>query len=45
MGAQLPADRLDIMFEAVDEEHRLVKLVGRGTWASRLKHLRLGGET
>jgi tRNA threonylcarbamoyladenosine biosynthesis protein TsaE len=43
MGAQLPADRLDIMFEAAHEEHRLVKLVGRGSWAPRLKTLRLGG--
>ncbi|NOT42142.1 MAG: tRNA (adenosine(37)-N6)-threonylcarbamoyltransferase complex ATPase subunit type 1 TsaE [Alphaproteobacteria bacterium] len=45
MGLQLPDDRLDIMFEAVDGETRLMKLVGRGSWVARLKTLRLpGGE-
>jgi tRNA threonylcarbamoyl adenosine modification protein YjeE len=43
MGTQLPPDRLDLMFEAADGEHRLVKLVGRGSWAQRLKTMRLGG--
>lgn len=43
MGGRLPGDRLDIMFEAAHEEHRLIKLVGRGSWAQRLKTLRLGG--
>lgn len=40
MGGELPEDRLDIMFEAVDGESRLIKLVGRGTWVARLKVLR-----
>lgn len=43
MGLQLPDDRLDIMFEAVDGETRLMKLVGRGSWVARLKALRLPG--
>jgi tRNA threonylcarbamoyladenosine biosynthesis protein TsaE len=43
MGLQLPLDRLDIMFEAVDGEARLMKLVGRGSWVARLKALRLPG--
>ncbi len=43
MGLQLPADRLDIVFEAVDGESRLIKLVGRGAWVARLKTLRLPG--
>lgn len=43
MGTHLPGDRLDIMFEAVHEEHRLIKIVGRGSWAQRLKTLQLGG--
>ena len=46
MGDHLPEDRLDIMFEATegDGETRLMKLVGRGSWVSRLKALRLPGE-
>jgi tRNA threonylcarbamoyladenosine biosynthesis protein TsaE len=43
MGAALSPDRLDIMFEAVDGEKRLMKLVGRGSWARRLKCLKLPG--
>lgn len=43
MGMQLPPDRLDIMFEAVDGEARLMKLVGRGSWSARVKTLRLPG--
>ena len=43
MGVQLPGDRLDIMFEAVDGESRLMKLVGRGSWSVRLNTLRLPG--
>lgn len=43
MGLQLPGDRLDIMFEAIDGESRLMKLVGRGSWSTRLKTLRLPG--
>jgi tRNA threonylcarbamoyladenosine biosynthesis protein TsaE len=43
MGSQLPADRLDLMFEAADGETRLLKLVGRGSWASRVKALKLPG--
>lgn len=44
MGTLLPADRLDIMFEAANGETRLMKMVGRGTWVSRLKSLKLPGE-
>lgn len=45
MNEQLPDDRLDIMFEATEgeDETRLMKLVGRGSWAARLKTLRLPG--
>ena len=43
MGLHLPSDRLDIMFEAVDGESRLMKLVGRGSWSARLKTLKLPG--
>jgi tRNA threonylcarbamoyladenosine biosynthesis protein TsaE len=43
MGLQLPPDRLDIMFEAVDGETRLMKLVGRGSWSARVKTLHLPG--
>jgi tRNA threonylcarbamoyladenosine biosynthesis protein TsaE len=43
MSMQLPPDRLDIMFEAVDGESRLVKVVGRGSWSARLKTLHLPG--
>lgn len=43
MGVQLPADRLDLMFEAADGESRLMKIVGRGSWVARLKSLRLPG--
>ena len=43
MGLHLPGDRLDIMFEAVDGESRLMKLVGRGSWSARLKTLKLPG--
>jgi hypothetical protein len=31
------------MFEAVDGEARLMKLVGRGSWVALLKALRLPG--
>ena len=43
MGGGLPEDRLDIMFEAVNGESRLIKLVGRGSWVARLKTLKLPG--
>ena len=43
LGAQLPGDRLDIVFEAVDGETRLLKLIGRGSWSARVKTLRLLG--
>lgn len=43
MGLQLPPDRLDIMFEGIDGEFRMMKLVGRGSWAQRLRTLRLPG--
>lgn len=43
MGLRLPDDRLDIMFEAIDGESRLMKLVGRGSWVARLKTLRVPG--
>jgi len=40
MGDLLPADRLDIVFEGVeDDETRILKLIGRGSWAPRVKDL------
>jgi len=38
MGADLPADRLDIMLEHDDgADDRRAKLIGRGSWAQRLR--------
>lgn len=44
MGDLMPADRLDIILE-VDEgaEERRAKLIGRGSWAQRLRGLRQAG--
>jgi len=43
MGHALPADRLDIVIEGMDEENvdeeRIVKVVARGAWASRVGDL------
>jgi len=40
MSELLPADRLDIMFEVDDgADERRVKLIGRGTWADRIRGL------
>jgi tRNA threonylcarbamoyl adenosine modification protein YjeE len=40
MGDLLPADRLDVVFEGVeDDETRILKLIGRGSWAPRVKDL------
>jgi len=40
MGDMLPADRLDVVFEGVeDDEGRILKLIGRGSWAARVKDL------
>jgi tRNA threonylcarbamoyl adenosine modification protein YjeE len=42
MGALLPLDRLDVVFEGVeDDEERILKIIGRGSWASRVKELSL----
>jgi tRNA threonylcarbamoyl adenosine modification protein YjeE len=40
MGEDLPEDRLDVIMEVDDgAEDRRVKLIGRGSWASRVKFL------
>jgi tRNA threonylcarbamoyl adenosine modification protein YjeE len=40
MGELLPVDRLDVVFEGVeDDETRILKLIGRGSWAPRVKDL------
>ncbi len=40
MGEDLPEDRLDVIMEVDDDqEDRRVKLIGRGSWASRVKFL------
>lgn len=46
MSELLPADRLDIIME-VDEgvEERRTKLIGRGTWAARMRQLERRGLT
>lgn len=45
MGALMPDDRLDIILEVDDgTDERRVKIIGRGTWAPRLRALfRSGG--
>lgn len=46
MSELLPADRLDIMIEVDDgAEERRVKLIGRGTWADRMRTLARRGLT
>jgi tRNA threonylcarbamoyladenosine biosynthesis protein TsaE len=45
MGSLMPADRLDVILEVDDGvEERRVKLIGRGSWAQRLRDLRRRGE-
>jgi tRNA threonylcarbamoyladenosine biosynthesis protein TsaE len=43
MGPALPNDRLDVVIEGMDEENddeeRIVKLIARGDWASRVGDL------
>jgi tRNA threonylcarbamoyladenosine biosynthesis protein TsaE len=43
MGHALPTDRLDVVIEGMDEENdheeRIVKVIARGTWASRVGDL------
>lgn len=43
MGHALPADRLDVVIEGMDEENdheeRIVKVIARGAWASRVGDL------
>ena len=40
MAEELPEDRLDVIMEVDDgAEDRRVKLIGRGSWASRVKFL------
>jgi len=46
MSELLPADRLDIMIEVDDgAEERRFKLIGRGTWADRVRELARRGLT
>jgi tRNA threonylcarbamoyladenosine biosynthesis protein TsaE len=43
MGHALPTDRLDVVIEGMDEENdheeRIVKVIARGAWASRVGDL------
>lgn len=44
MSDQLPADRLDIIIEVDDGvEERRTKLIGRGSWAKRVRELEKSG--
>lgn len=44
MSELLPADRLDMIIEVDDGvEERRVKLIGRGSWAQRMRDLRKSG--